>query len=458
MSSMGRNQLPRDRYSDQRPLIDGAAKPPVLRRSTIRAACALWLTLVAYGTLGPLGNGDGRWLSPVDTWCWIPPAHPISYTSYNDIFTNVLVYIPVGVALALLVRRRGGVRALELALATALSIALSYVTELLQQLMPARSSDWNDLVVNSSAALFGCLIAPRAQNAIRHGHELILRSWRTRPWLVLAWLMTGFTFVLMTLPWDLARPSIETQWDRDFDLLDFRRFGTFALLGFLISMAMIERLGPCALAVGEAVKRIFVCGVLFEACQIVLKSHACALLDIGTALFGGMVGCGAARWLTGLGLRSPGLPSATRRRLASLALLALVVFALVAGMTDVSASGPGWHGRHVLWLPFQSHFLTPFDRVLADAVESLFLYASLTVLCLYVTPGRGGLVALLLLVGLVGVVETAQMHFFQGSADVTPLLLAVAAWTITTRCWVAFAPRPLRSPHDSPAHTTQAVP
>jgi VanZ family protein len=455
MSSVGHNQLPRDRHSDQPAVIDGRIKPAVLRRSTIGVACAVWLALVIYGTLGSFGHGGGQWLARVDTWHWIPPSHPISYNSYNDVFTNVLVYVPVGIALALLLRRRGGVRSFELVLAAFLAIALSYVTELLQQLMPARCSDWNDLVVNSSAALFGCFIAPRAQNAIRRGHELTLRSWRTRPWLVLAWLATGFTFLLMTIPWDLARPSIETQWDRDFDLLDFRRFATFVLLGFLITMATIERLGPRALAVGEAVKRVFVCAVLFEACQIVLKSHACGLLDISTALFGGMVGCGAARWLTGLGLVKGGIPSATRRTLASLVLLGLVVFALVAGVSRGSAPGFTSYGPNALWLPFRFQFLTPFDEVVTGAMEALLLYSSLTVLCLYVTQGRGGLVALLLLVGLVGLVETAQMNFLHQPADVTPLLLAVAAWAITIRCWRAFTPRAARP---SPTQTTPAVP
>ncbi|MFQ5805265.1 MAG: VanZ family protein [Phycisphaerae bacterium] len=458
MDSAGRNQLPRDRHGDERRVIDGLVKPAVLRRSTIRAACVVWLTLVVYGTLGPLGTGDGQWLSPVDEWRWIPPSYPIRLSSYNDVFTNALVYIPVGVALALLVRRRGGTRVLELALAAFLSIALSYVTELLQQFMPPRSSDWNDLVVNSSAALFGCLIAPRAQNAIRRGHELTVWHWRSRPWLVLAWLMTGFTFVLMTIPWDLTWPSIEMQWERDFDLLDFRRFAVFALLGFLITMAMVERLGPRAQAIGEALKRIFVCGVLFEACQIPLKSHACGLLDISTAFFGGMTGCGAARWLTRLGPVSAGDLSAARRTLATLALLGMVTFALIAGVSRIEASGLNPYGPSVRWLPFQFQFLKPFDRVVTGAVESLFLYSSLTTLCLYLTRGHGRCVALLLLMGLVGVVETAQVHFLRGTADVTPLLLAVVAWLITIRCWKAFLLQPRRPPHDQPARASPVVP
>ena len=60
-----RNPHPRDRHTDPVPptgkpavLFDGVEigrKPPVLRRSTVKVACAIWLGLVIYGTLGPLG-------------------------------------------------------------------------------------------------------------------------------------------------------------------------------------------------------------------------------------------------------------------------------------------------------------------------------------------------------------------------------------------------------------------
>ena len=43
MESVGHNQHPRDRRCDERPVVDGRAKPPVLRRSTIRVLCGVWL-------------------------------------------------------------------------------------------------------------------------------------------------------------------------------------------------------------------------------------------------------------------------------------------------------------------------------------------------------------------------------------------------------------------------------
>jgi len=62
-------------------------------------------------------------------------------------------------------------------------------------------------------------------------------------------------------------------------------------------------------------------------------------------------------------------------------------------------------------------------------------------LCLYLTEGRGQCVALLLLLGMVGVAQTAQILVVGRVADVTPLFMAVAAWLLAVRCWNAFVPQ-----------------
>jgi VanZ family protein len=455
------NPHPRDRRTDrsarssQAPPTPGApeapVKPAVLRRSTLRAMCAVWLGLVIYGTLGPLGyRGDERlarewivprWLAPADGWRWFPPGYPVNYDRYNDIFTNVLVYVPVGIALALLVRRRGGARRLELLLAMSLAVSLSYATELLQQFMPARCCDRGDLLVNAGAALLGCLIAPHAQRAIRRGHAQAYERWLTHPWLVLAWATTGVTLMLMTLPWDFYWPSIEVDVRRELDVLDFRRFAMFGLLGFVIAMAMLERCGRWGAALRETIKRVFVYAVLFESAQIFVKSHACGLLDMGTALLGGLVGMGLAWWLAGGGAARGSVPRAARRALATMTLLALVLLALIAGLFGSGASSAQSDGQKLLWSPFQVQFLEPFDRVLVDTVESLLVYGSVTMLCLYLTGGRGRRVGLLLLVGMVGVMELGRVLKAGGTADATPLILAVAAWWAAVRCWDAFLPQ-----------------
>jgi len=438
MAASEHNRRPLDRRDDTFHAAAGRFKPPILRRGTLHTLCLASLALIVYGTLGPLGLRGGPWLTAPEDWHWLPGMEP---TSRNDLITNVLVYIPVGVALRLLLRRRGHAGVGDLSLALVLAVGLSYVTELLQQCMPARSSSLVDVIVNSCAALMGCIAAPSLQRIARRLHQMAFWHWQEHPWYAVAWAMTALTAYLMMFPLDLTWPAIETDPYRQLDLLDFRRAAAFGMLGFAITMAMIERIGPGREAIGEAVKRIFVCGVLLEFTQIFIESHACSLLEIGTALFGGIAGCGAARWLAGVRVEKSDWLSRGRRAFALVLLLATLGFSLVSGVLDGGAGQGGSIGVRVLWVPLQTQFLQPFDRVVIETAESLFVYASLTMLCLYLTSGDGRRLALLLLAGLVGVVQGVRVLFLREAVDVTPVLIALVAWVVTVRCWRAFLPR-----------------
>jgi hypothetical protein len=446
----------RDRHEDYSSTasLDAAlqpVKPPVLRRSTICWMSVLWIGLVLWGTLGPMGLGKKPWIAPIEDWRWIPPVVPLSHASYNDIFTNVLVYLPVGVALGLLMRRRGGFWPGELTVAMILAISLSYTTEFLQQFMPARTFDRVDLFVDSAAALLGCLLAPRAQRGIRRAHGHLYANQRRHPWLMSAWIMTGITFVLMSMPWDFYWPSLEINYRRSLDLLDIRRFGTFLVLGFFVAMAMIERHGRVSSAYGEAIKRIFICGVYFEAMQIFIHSHACGLLDISTAFFGGLAGIGAARWLTGTTLLRGDLPSHTRRLLASIVLLVLIGAYVVFGVAEGLRHATPQIGTPPLWLPFQMQFLESFDRAMIDIFENLFIYGTVTMICLYLTMGAGRLLSFVVLFGMIGIVQLFRGALEQRGFDLTPFVTAIVAWLTILRCWKSFVPH-VRRPATANTH------
>jgi len=156
----------RDRRTDE---TSGGtpAKPPVLRRRTLRWAAVAVLTLIVWGTNGPLGADGRAWLRPVDSWRWSPAWTP---SGWDDVATNFVVYLPVGFAFRLLVRRRGRAGWADFTLAIALSATLSYLTELAQQAMPARVSSLTDVAVNTAAAACGALAAPVAQRGLRAVH------------------------------------------------------------------------------------------------------------------------------------------------------------------------------------------------------------------------------------------------------------------------------------------------
>ena len=103
MASPADSISPRDRLGDDPRSVENEHKPSVLRRSTVRLISAACLLLILYGTLGPLGLHGGPWLTAVDTWTLAPPWER---SGIQDIVTNLLIYIPMGICLRLLLRRR----------------------------------------------------------------------------------------------------------------------------------------------------------------------------------------------------------------------------------------------------------------------------------------------------------------------------------------------------------------
>ncbi|MBU0641274.1 MAG: VanZ family protein [Planctomycetes bacterium] len=450
MRVTGQDGVPGDRTGDRRAAASGLVKPPILRRATIQGTCLACLGLIIYGTLGPLRSGQAPWLAAADGWRWVPLHLP---TDLNDVATNFAVYVPIGIALRLLVRRRGGAGWRDLLLGLTLAIGLSYITEVLQQFMPGRSSNLTDVYVNASAALTGCLLAPPVQGSLRRVHTAAFMMWHTSPWSLLAWAATVVTAGLMLVPLDFSRPSAELVLTRPLDLWDVKRLGMFALVGFCLAVARAQFTTERGRALREALGRVFLLALLFELAQVFIVSHACGLLDIGIAAAGGAAGVAGALWFIRLGLIETAVERAERRRQnpeaqatlrwyhafsaawrlpASIVLLATLACAVLVTIQYGSpAAAPA--GAGVQWVPFQGHFLQPFHVVVVDALGSCALYGFLTVLCMFLTCGHGRAAALLLVLGLVGILEGYEMMTDGRGADITPFLLAGGTWYLAVR-------------------------
>lgn len=75
---------------------------------------------------------------------------------YSDIVVNVLGFVPFGFFLAgFLARRRAGAKLRTIAIAVAAGFAISLCIELLQVLLPGRSSQMSDLITNTLGTLAG---------------------------------------------------------------------------------------------------------------------------------------------------------------------------------------------------------------------------------------------------------------------------------------------------------------
>lgn len=421
-----------DRGTDRGTIVGGLRKPPVLSRATVRAVCGVCLFGIVYGTLGPLASGGRPWVAPVERWRWIPARHS---TDLDDVLTNFLVYLPAGVALRLLVRRRGQRGKADLHVALVLSALLSYGTELVQQTMPARCASLTDVLVNSIGAGCGALVAVRVQWLARRTHAALFERLRDpqRRWGVVARAGAAATVVLMTMPWKLRHPTAE--WGRvAVELADLGRFGLFCLLGF----AFVRVRRACGETDRRAAVRAFVpvaaLALLIEVVQSVLSGHVCSATHAAMAILGGAVG-GAA---------------ATRPLRGRTLAVGVLAGALVYTWAGTFPDGPPMHAWRaapvVQWVPFQTQFNARLVVSLSDCAAELATFSALTAACIVLRGRIGAALAALLLTSLVGTCELYRAFVVGRCADTTTPILALAAWWLTVRVWRAVCPDDMREP------------
>ena len=452
--------LPRrsgDRAGDPRTCAGNLVKPPILTRAAQRWLCVASLLMIVYGTLGPIASDREPWLQPTAAWRWLPEQRP---SDLNDVVTNLAVYLPVGVAFRLLLRRRGRAGWRDLLWAWGASVLLSYVTELLQQFMPVRSSSLTDAYVNSVAALGGALVAAPFQRLLRHVHAVVFLRVRDRRqvWSVASWLALGSTFVLMTMPWGLRRPTMILGLDGPLALGDpwcFGRFAAFAGLGFLAAGEGRALGYDRRRALRRAVVGMAAFATLLELVQAALAGHVSSLAQALIATAGGATGALLAVTLFHTAALGPApeqraprptvseaQPAAARpqRRWPLTILLGTLICVMLWSVVGDVRHGVLRPEPLFDWMPFRAHFRVSFGVMLVDLLQQCGLYAFITFACLGLMHGRRPLLALFLLGTLAAVVEMSHAYFRDHGADTTAPLLVLASWLVTRRAWNAVYP------------------
>lgn len=446
-----------DRASDAKVTTLGVTKPAILGRRTQRWLCVGVLTLILYGTVGPVAGYAGPWFVPPAHWSWTLAAQS---WSANDALTNLVVYIPVGVALRLLLRRRGMAAFWDLSGAIALACCLSYLAECVQQAVPARCADLHDVYTNAAGATLGVLIATPVQRWLRAWHALVFLEVRKpeERWRVLAWTAAVGFVLVMTVPWVPAPPAWSWGFDRPLAVPDWQR----ALLSMALgaTFAGVQLVRPIA-------KRQFLRAVLTpativvatEAAQIVLAAHTACLRDVCVGVAGALAGVALAAlgdraWRARTCPLQSGVHTAAALQPrwqwgAATGLILALAYIVYAGLNPDGA-GHGFRSiPRVNWLPLAVEFQLPFARQVAVLAEPLLIYGATTLLCLLLAGSVGAPAALLLLLATVGGVQMLQAFLVGHTGDTTPLLLVVVAWLIVVRSWSALRPRAASARRDS---------
>jgi len=218
--------------------------PPILRRRTIRLAALLGMLFVGYAALMPFGTetdaasaarthvGEGGFV-------WRDALRA-------DVWANVAVYVPVGLLIRLLLRRRPARPLRETIAACALAAALSAGLEYLQINRIGRAADVNDLLANGTGAAIGALLATPFQSLLRSVHGLIIAALpRGRTFSLPSWLLVPAGAALLGLgmaPFHAHEPvaapigytwlPLHSEFPRAW--LDWLTDGTLALVPFAV--------------------------------------------------------------------------------------------------------------------------------------------------------------------------------------------------------------------------------
>ena len=437
--------------ASQRALVD-SSKPPVLRRSTIYAIAIAGIVAILYGALVPF---DFQWQHPLN---WTPP---LTSVQPGDATVNILIYIPMGIFLRLLFRRRNSHWLFECMASVLLAGGLSYLTEVLQSIEPLRVSSLTDCLFNILGATIGSLLAPAFQRSLRCLHAWLYRTMQTSPYTTAATVTTLCISVCAWSPFDI-RPTpthlraavqhFEESWQTGF--LHFHYDGglstmahanklatasTYGLLAFLLVMAHREA--------GRSLTKCLLYGVsqtsglilIIETGQLFTASHAADWRDIQLGFLFTLAGTFAAAILL---WQFQAIP--WKSRLLSRLLLPVLSIAFLAGIliTTIHLSQHGSAGMRS-WLPIMSNFHRTWDHLLAEYVVAFANYALASSLFVIWTrlrqrsPSLIGCLAVAMTPAVISIViASARTH---GPADTSHLLLAVAAGIMAYRMDRAFS-------------------
>ena len=236
------------------------------------------------------------------------------------------------------------------------------------------------------------------------------------------------TCLWMTLPWDnLAAPAFGWHLFDPLDLLDIGRIALFGTLGFAAGAVVTTRR---TVRFHTAMLAIALLALVMEGIQFIMKEHTCSGREAILAILAGISGgCVALRLMARDQLGNT-------LRVWSLAMMLLIVAYL--GFSDT-----GWLDDGVVrsraptigWLPFRAFSASHIQTVIVASAGSVVLYSILVLLCMIVTPDGQRAVSLFLLLGVIAAIQLIQTMSGADAADVTPLLLGVAAWLLASRIW-----------------------
>lgn len=380
-------------------------------------SAAAYLAFLVYGSLYPFVG----WEPPSDRGLGLLPHWP-SRWSWIDLGTNLVIYAPLG---ALLVwgsrRHRTGVA--RLLVVGGLALALSFVLETLQGLLPGRYPSLMDVAANGAGALAGAFVGRALERPTLVTRKLaeLRRQWLLPDRLSLlglaalgAWVVGQWSPLVPSFDPGTVAFGLHPLWRT---LRGSTTFDPVQTAAYAATAAAVALVASTLLAPGRPAARISVVLV-----GLVLAGKV--LMETRQLSAEALVGAGAGLAVAALLLRW----EVSSRRL-GLAALGLVAAFLLEGLRVPPGPFPG-PLRPMSWIPLASHRLDVGD--LADFAGQAWPFLGLGYLArrwLGESPGRRWIAAGAAAAFALGLaVELVQLRLPGRTPDATDALVALLAW------------------------------
>ncbi|MBU0718699.1 MAG: VanZ family protein [Planctomycetes bacterium] len=415
---------------------------------------------VAYGSLIPF-DIDFTQLGSA-TWFGVRRL-AFHATTWEDAVTNLLVYLPVGLALVMCGRCRWRLRLPRIPQALALAFAVSLANECLQAGIHERVASWTDVYLNCTGAMAGAILGVGLLAFARRLWQHLAVFWARGPFSMAAAILTFGLFIYHLAPFDFvsSTPVLQESFLRArWDLTNLRSAAPgqlpfvgmvaqitaaawFALLAYLGAFAELGRGRTPMAATAMATRNTVINVVLIELLQLFTVSHVFDIAAIALGTLSAGLGAWSAVYLvdrlTGSQWRhSPRhcLPTAL---LVFLAGGQIAVMLLASFDPQIMASGLS-RAAHIRWIPFEGLWRQSMTGAAIDVAASLITYGALTV-TLGVILRRARVSAAWVIAALLILLLSLGEEVFDAlsltrAADLTDPIVALISAAVAARVYV----------------------
>lgn len=325
---------------------------------------------------------------------------PVAGGNREDVATNLVLYVPVGICAMLCGYRRSWPSILCLLFSVGYGLALSLGVETLQNASTIRVASWLDVGCNLAGVAGGALSVLALRQRVREAWRLLGIAMRLRPFStisiclalgLLAFNLMPFDFVTRSAAlhdsfrqaeWDVATPFWSIEQGRPLEAIvgQVRGAGWFALLGFVVALAHREARQDHRMAFNLAALHSVALVIVIELLELFTVTQRFSFGVIVIRCLGATMGIWVALYLVDSSIQS-GRLGRSRQAVSTMLLFSVgmlqLLLILLAAVDFPAQAALSSGGLPIARLPFEALWHGSMVRAAQVVLALICIYGSL---------------------------------------------------------------------------------